>query len=132
MFSAYLISASLPIKAVKCFEGERNELLMRLAAEHTASMCKRDRQDHRNFQTRYNTIQKQLQCHATEVCCESWPWNEEPQDAAADMFESWEKSEGHWGIIIRKHDFFGCAMQRCEGGMKVWYATILVADMMKT
>lgn len=120
----YLVAASLMDDRVRCFQCRRDELLTKLAEGHAEYMAKTGVQGHQNFQARYDQIRKELGLRATEICAESWSWETTVEDAARSMFDSWQRSDGHWKVCAGEWDCYGAAMAK---GRRVWYGCVIVA-----
>jgi len=55
----------------------------------------------------------------SEIVAESWP-DQNLQDAAVEMYRSWERSPGHWHECDIGHTYWGYAMARSTNG--IWYS----------
>lgn len=109
-------------------ESEWSDFLHLLAYEHAKYMSLCEQQGHQFFQRRYDLIKEEMSLRATEICAESWKWQEHDDYVALgkEMFKCWKYSPGHWAVASKKHKAYGAGM--CMGDNGIWYACILVAD----
>lgn len=123
-----LYGAGLGYPGVNVHLSEAAPLLITLANYHADLMAKFERQDHHNFQQRFDEILRELKLYATEICAESWvrQKNDCLYDLAKEMYHCWEQSYGHWKVASTPHKVWGGAMK--QGANGVWYACIIVAD----
>jgi SAM-dependent methyltransferase len=129
-----LVQAAMLYPGVRFHEGLRDAYLVGLAEWNSKQQATYGRQDHYEFQRRYDDVRKTLGMRAVEVAAESWSWqsNEPMNVIAKGMFESWAQSRGpqpladHWGVVSKPHARYGDGLARSRRG--IWYATIIVAD----
>ncbi len=106
-----------------------NELLQGLARGHAQHMAWNRRQNHSNFQARFDQVLRELGMKSQEIVAESWPWQADESLVAlgVEMFKCWKLVGGlHWEIASMEHKFMGADMVR--GRDNIWYACILVCD----
>jgi len=110
---------------VRCFDGERNELMQGLAQRHAADMAARRKQDHRGFSARFQAIQHALHISAAEICAESWDRQKDDSldKIATEMYDCWRQSPGHWKIATTPAQFYGASMAQGKNG--IWYACVI-------
>ncbi len=110
-------------------ESEQHPFLMQLAQEHAEYMARARRQDHQGWDGRNGRFQRVLakfgQVQTQEICNESWR-GQSLEDAAHEMWRSWQLSEGHWSVASKRHRLAGFGMALGRSG--VWYACVVVVD----
>jgi len=116
-----LIDVGTNLKVRSIATGELHPEFQKLAEEHAADQAKRQHQDHRGFQKRSAILQKKAPDtnEWAEVVAESFP-GQSMNDAAKEMYKSWESSRRHWRDVNGPCDYYGYSMRRDANG--VWYA----------
>lgn len=67
--------------------------------------------------------------NGSEVVAESWGavvGGETVLEAAYSCVDAWRHSPGHWGAVLRQHNYFGYDLAQGPNG--TWYATGIFAD----
>lgn len=129
-----LVQAAMSYPGVRFHEGQRDAFLVGLAEWNSKQQAMHGRQNHYEFQDRYDNVRKTLGMRAVEVTAESWSWqsNEPTNVIARGMYDSWAQSNGpyphadHWSVVSKPHKRYGDAISKSRRG--VFYATVLVAD----
>jgi len=128
-----LVKAAKLYNNVHFYEGQRHNLLVRLAEDYSNQMASINSQSYRGVghfgvEKRYAEIRNKLGLRGNEVTAESWSWKYNyPIDIIAkEMFDSWNYSSGHWAIVSKPHKLYGDAIAKSKQG--IYYATIIVAD----
>lgn len=109
-------------------QSEWDGFLHVLAYEHARYMASKELQGHQLFERRYNLVKEELSLKATEICAESWKWQEFATypELGQEMFKCWKQSPGHWAVVDKVHKKYGAGMVMGDNG--IWYACILVGD----
>jgi len=123
-----LIAAGRVYRGVEVFQSsERHDWCDRAALWNSRTCAKLRRQNHHDFQARYNWAYDAHDLSIREICAESWPWTDRQGLAAIarEMYDAWKQSPGHWGVASSRCDFYGAAM--CRSSRGIWYATVIAA-----
>lgn len=106
----------------RSIEGECLPDLLTMCEEHSLLQARLQRQGHHNWNTRFQALLKKYGGTPTEVCAESWEWERDDLDLAADScVKSWRQSSGHWKAVSSPCKSFGYDMKQGKNG--IWYAT---------
>jgi len=104
--------------------------LMAMASRHARYQASHHKQGHQLWVSRYKELQRVMgsKLDYREICAESWKdsVNKSHIQIGREMFQSWQQSDGHWGIAKCPHEWFGYDMHKSDAG--IWYACIIVAD----
>ncbi len=105
--------------------GQWNRVLQAAAQEHAAYQARVQVQEHQGWSRRVIEIANKLPEYKgfAEICAESWPENSR-DEAATELFYSWERSPGHWSVANGRCDIWGYAMAKGRNG--IWYGCGIV------
>jgi hypothetical protein len=117
-----VIAAGRRINVLSLATGKQHPILQAAAEAHARYQAERCEQGHQHWDDRVKELYRLMpECHEfAEVCAESWPENNR-EEAAGEMYNSWRQSPGHWSAVNGRCDFWGYAMAIGSNG--VWYAT---------
>lgn len=107
---------------------KRHGVLQAMAVRHAKYQAKIEVQGHHGWDARVKTLYRDIpECGTfSEIVNESWP-DQSAKEAAKEMYNSWEKSPGHWGACDSKHAFWGYAMALGKNG--IWYSAGIFGDL---
>lgn len=97
-----------------------------MALRHARYMAKHQWQQHQHWDARYAELVRTTPEYRgfVEIVAQSWPWNNREQ-AAAEMFNSWRQSPGHWRVANGICDAYGYSMAVGTNG--IWYGAGITA-----
>lgn len=124
-----LIDAGKVYPGAHICESEPNDMLMKIAQEHSDYQASIGVQGHQHFDQRYSQLQLQVGDYKyAEICAESWPEQKDatPEELGHEAFKCWEASSGHWSVASVKHRFFGAGV--AQGNNGIWYFCMIVGD----
>lgn len=127
-----LVAAGKAYPGVRCFEGERDAVLVESAqwcADKLAAAGERGywRDGHPNWETRYHAIRNEIGMRPVEVSAMSSATSPELTDAIArDMYYDWQRSSGHWRVVSQPHKRYGEGVARSRTNR--WFSVVIVAD----
>lgn len=124
-----LVEAARRYPGVRFYEGERDDLLVRLAQECADLLAKRGeraywRDGHPSWSKRATEIRDTLGMSGVEVTAMERPG--EGDDVCHEAFYDWERSSGHWRVVSTPHAKYGDALASTKSG--IWFAVIICAD----
>jgi hypothetical protein len=121
-----LVAAGLKL-GVACLQSANLLPLQMMAQQHAEYQAIKATQGHQLWDERVKDLYVALPKYGefTEVCAESWP-DQTIEDAAAEMYNSWRQSPGHWSAVTGANAGWGAAMAFCAR-RRVWYACAVFA-----
>jgi len=125
--SEQLVEAGRNLQVRSIMTGQPHPVLQGEAEVQAACQAKIHQQGHFWWEQRYARFRPQIpECHTfSEVVNESWP-GQSQEEAAQEMYRSWEKSRGHWLAVNGSCQYYGYSM--CLGDDGVWYAAAIFAE----
>jgi hypothetical protein len=123
-----IVAASKVWDGSRVHEGLRDPYLVEVAQDHADYMARVDQQGHQRFKQRAARIRRDLMLSPTEVCAETWIWQEydRPLELGKELFRCWEQSSGHWSVVSQPHRRYGDGLAKSTTG--IWYGCVIVAD----
>jgi hypothetical protein len=114
-------------KGVLSLTGKPHHVMQAYAEHHAHYQALRLTAGHQNWAARREKLIKAAPDARgfTEVCVASWKWNTLPEPAAVDIFESWQKSPGHWSVVNGRYQLWSYAMTQGRDGR--WFACGIMA-----
>lgn len=102
--------------------GQQHPVLQQMAQRHADYQASAGVQGHQFWDQRMQELERAVpSCrHFVEVAAESWG-GEGALGAAAEMFNSWRQSPGHWAAVNGPSSLWGYAMSYCRRN-QTWYA----------
>jgi hypothetical protein len=122
-----LVAAGLKLD-VACLQSANLLALQMMAQQHAEYQAIKATQGHQLWDERVKDLYVALPKYGefAEICAESWP-DQSVDDAAAEMYNSWRQSPGHWSAVTSTNAGWGAAMAFCSR-RRVWYACMIFAQ----
>lgn len=125
-----LIQAARGFPGAHCCDGEIHACVQQVATEAAQSQADAGRCYHFDLDGRYQRLWAEfgMSAHLNEIAASGHILRTDtPEEAAEEMFRSWNLSPGHWAVASRKHTWYGAAMR--QGANGVFYGAITVVDL---